>query len=76
MEVKQNFLHKLKEAGIMEFQWVSIVKNEEDMFMKNLVGPEHNKHAGRLCGHDKYYSTTQDGESHEQGWVSGVTEHS
>ena len=70
VEVKQNFLWELKKEGIIEFQWISKANNESDMFTKNLVGLEHNKHAARLCGHDKYYSTTQDGESHEQGRVS------
>ena len=34
MEVKQNFLQELKEAGIVEFQWVSTTNNEADMFTK------------------------------------------
>ena len=49
VEVKQNFLWELKEAGIVEFQWVSSVSNEANMFMKNLAGPKHNKHAARLA---------------------------
>ena len=65
MEVKQNFLWELKEAGIIEFQWVSMAKNEADLFTKILAGPEHNKHAARLCKCNKYYSTVQDGESNE-----------
>ena len=48
--------------------------NEADMFTKNLAGSEHNKHAARFYGCDKYNNTAQDGESHEQGRVSGVTE--
>ena len=60
MEVKQNFLWDSKEAGIVEFQWVSKVNNKADILAKNLAVPEHNKHAARLCGHDKYYSTMQD----------------
>ena len=43
------------------------------MFTKNLAGPEHYKNAAKLCGHDKDYNTAQDGESHEQERVSGVT---
>ena len=74
VEVKQNFLQELKEAGIVEYQWISTANNEADMFTKNLVGPEHNKHAVRLCGHNKYYSNMPDGESHEQERVSGVME--
>ena len=75
MEVKQHFLQELKEAGIIEFQWVSRVNNEADMFTKKLTGPEHNKHAAKLCRHDEYCGTAQDRESHEQGRVSGVMEH-
>ena len=74
VEVKWNFLWELKEAGIIEVKWVSTLSNEAEIFMKNLVGPKHNKHAARLCGHDKYYSTMQDGQSHGQGRVSGVVE--
>ena len=48
MEVKQNFLWRLKEAGIIEFQCVSTVKNDADIFTKNLARPEHNKHAANL----------------------------
>ena len=40
------------------------------------MGPEYNKHAARLCWHEKHYVTTQDGESHKQGRVSGVVERS
>ena len=53
VEVKQNFLWEWKEASIVKFQWISTASNEADMFTKNLVGPEHNKHAARLCGNNK-----------------------
>ena len=43
------FLQELKEAGIIEFQWVSTVSNEADMLTNNLAGPEHNKHDAKLC---------------------------
>ena len=72
--MKQNFLWELKEAGIIEVQWISTASNEADMFMKTLAGQEHNKYAARLCEHHKYYSTIQDRESYEQGKVPGVTE--
>ena len=71
---KTEFLQELREAEIIEFQLVSTANNEADMITKKLAGPEHNKHAARLCRHDKYYSTAQDRKSHEQGKVSGVTE--
>ena len=76
MESTQNFLWELKEAGIIEFQWVSTTNNEADTFTKNLAGPDHYMHAARLCGRNKYYNTVQDRESHEQERVSGVAEHS
>ena len=41
--------------------WSSTVSNEADVFTKNLAGLEHNKHAERLCGHDKCCSMMQDG---------------
>ena len=68
VEVKKNFLQELKQAGIIT------ANNEADMFTKSLAGPELIKHAARLCGHDKYCSTMQEGVSHEQGMVSGVME--
>ena len=74
VEVKQNFQQELKEAGIAEFQWVSMANNEVDLFTKKLAGPEQNKHATRLCRHDKYYNTAHNGESHGQGRVSGSAE--
>ena len=60
MDIKQNFLWELKEASIVEFQWASKVNNEAEIFTKNLIGQEHNKHVARLCVHNKYYSTMQD----------------
>ena len=53
VEVKQNFQQELKEAGIIEFQWVLTANNEVDMFSKNLDGSECKKNAERLCSHDK-----------------------
>ena len=76
VEMKKNFLQELKEAGIIEFQWISTASNEADMFTKKQVGPKHNKHAVRLYGHDKYYSNMQGKENHEQGKVAEVVEHS
>ena len=73
---KMEFLQELKNAGMIEFWWVSMTNNESDMFTKNMGRTEHNKHAARLCRYNKYYNTAQDGESHEQGRVSGVAKHS
>ena len=53
-ESKTEFSWKLKEAGIIEFQWVSTTNNEADMFTKIMAGPEHIKHAARLCRQDEY----------------------
>ena len=52
MELKENFLWKLNEAGVIEFQWVYMANNESDMFQK-LVMLAHNKHAAMLCRHNK-----------------------
>ena len=41
---------------------------------KNFMGPEHDKHAVRLCGYNRCYSTMQRWRGHENGWVSGVME--
>ena len=38
VEVKQNFLQELKEAGILKFRWISTASNEGDMFTKNWWG--------------------------------------
>ena len=55
MEVKQNFLQELKDAGILEFQWVSTANNESDIFIKQLEEEEYNKHVAKLCQLDKHY---------------------
>ena len=57
VEVKQNFVGELKQAGLVEFQWVSTESNETNMFTENMMGSDHNKHAAKVCGHNKYYST-------------------
>ena len=38
VEVKQNFLQKLKEAGILEFHWVYTTNNKMEMFTKIWLG--------------------------------------
>ena len=72
IEVKQNFLRELKEAGIVDFEWISTYENEEDMFTKNLGGPEFNKHVEKLCGMDKYYRKKGDEKNGKRGRVSGT----
>ena len=62
------------EAEIIEFQWMATINNKADMSTKNLAGLECNKLDARLCGCNGYFSTAQDGHSHEQGRVSGVSE--
>ena len=52
MEVKQKFLWESQEEGIIEYHWVSMATNELDVFTKNQVRPEFNKHAAKLWGHD------------------------
>ena len=53
-----------------------MANKEADMFTKKLAVPEHNKHAAKLCECHKYYNTVQEKESHEQGRVPRVAEHS
>ena len=43
---------------------------------QNLARSVFNKHAAKLSRNDKYYNSAEDAESHEQGRVSGVAEHS
>ena len=74
IEVKQNFLQELKEAGIVDFEGISTYENNADMFTKNLGGPEFNKHAEKLCGTDEYYRKKGDGENSERGRVSSTTQ--
>ena len=63
--------------GMYHRVWLgSMVNNESDMFSKNLVGPEFNKHVAKLCGHNKYYNSMQDMESHEQWRMLVIVEHS
>ena len=64
VEVKQNFQWELKEAGVIEFQWVSTVNNESDMFTKNMQS-QNTISMLQDCGHDKYYSTTHNKKNHE-----------
>jgi hypothetical protein len=39
INVKQNFLQKLKEAKVLVVKWIPGLENEADIFTKNLDGP-------------------------------------
>lgn len=42
--VRQSFLHKLNEEGVIELFWILTDKNSSDIFTKNLPGPAFEKH--------------------------------
>ena len=70
--MKQNLLRELKEARVVDFEWVLMYKNDADMFTKKLGGPEFNTHVEKLCGMDKYYQKKGDEKSGKHGRVSGM----
>jgi hypothetical protein len=54
IEVKQLFLRELKEAKIIDSEWIPGDLNSSDMFTKNLSGPPFEKHGTKFVGVDKY----------------------
>jgi len=54
VNVRYYFLQELKEAGLVQVQWVPANNNCADMFTKNLAGPGFEKHTAMYCGVDKY----------------------
>ena len=61
VEVKQYFLRELKEAGIIEVEWVKGEDQTSDLFTKNLPGPAFEKHAVAFVGHDEYMTSSNQG---------------
>ena len=53
-EVKQHFIHDLKEEGLTRIEWLPSDMNTSDMFTKNLAGPLFEKHASELVGIDEH----------------------
>ena len=54
ISTKVNFLHELKEEGVLEVQWVPMAENPADIFTKNLPTAICNKHAAMFVGKDEY----------------------
>ena len=52
--MKQVFLCKLKEEGIIIVQWIPGITNDADIFTKNLEGPLLNKFVRVYVGDDEY----------------------
>ena len=42
--MRTNFLHELKEQGLIKVEWIPTVANSMDLFTKNLQGPLFEKH--------------------------------
>jgi hypothetical protein len=66
IEVKQYFLHELKEAKIIEVKWKNSEDLTSDIFTKNLSGPLFEKHAKTFVGNDEYM-TSQDSRRESVG---------
>jgi hypothetical protein len=54
VEVRQFFLHDLKEDGLIVVKWIPTDVNSSDIFTKNLYGPLFEKHAKVMVGQDEY----------------------
>ena len=55
--IRQNFLRKLHEEGIITVKWIPTEENSADLFTKNLSGPTFEKHVAVYCGKDEYMKT-------------------
>jgi hypothetical protein len=56
VEVRQYFLHDLKEEDVIIAKWISGNSNFSDLFMKHLPGPLFEKHMATHCGEWGYTS--------------------
>ena len=50
IETKQYFLREMKEAGIINVEWIPGDENMADLFTKNLGGPTFDKHSTKIVG--------------------------
>ncbi len=57
VSVQLNFLHELKEEGLIEVKWCPTTGNIADIHTKNLGGESFEKHTAIYCGKDKYMKT-------------------
>ena len=54
VDVRQNFLRELKEAGILIVKWIPGPKNDVDLHTKNLAATDFEKHVAVYTGKDEY----------------------
>ena len=54
VDVRQNFLRKLKENGILPVKWIPCPTNDADLHTKNLAAVDFKKHAAAYMGEDEY----------------------
>ena len=54
VEVKQMFLRELKEAKLIDTEWMPGEEMRSDIFTKNLAGPLFDKHGSKFVGYDQY----------------------
>ena len=54
VDVRQNFLCKLKEVGIFIVKWIPGPTNDADLHTKNLAAADFEKHAAVYTGKDEY----------------------
>ena len=54
VDVRQNFLRKLKEDGILIVKWISGPTNNADLHTKNLADSDFENHAAVYIGKDEY----------------------
>jgi len=54
VDVRQNFLRELKEAGILIVKWIPGPKNDADLHTKNLAATDFEKHVAVYTGKDEY----------------------
>ena len=62
IDTRLNFLRELKEAEILEIKWCPNHEMSSDLFSKNLMGPEFERHTRTYCGEDEYYACDSQGE--------------
>ena len=54
MDVRNHFLHELKDEGLIVVKHVPGDENEADIFTKNTTASVFNKHIPNFAGIDKY----------------------
>ena len=54
VDVRQNFLRKLKENGILIVKWIPGPTNDADLHKKNLAAADFEKHVAVYTGKDVF----------------------